>query len=192
MRVKIISKSLRRNMKNLLLAFLLTLPLLSYADVNYINLSSLSGDIEVDSESFDVSAINIGYLSTSGNIVFSTSISNGEVEIYNYELDFVTQGISIGYAVSDLTTGSIVLGIDYGQVEIQNPGSSNVKDSSTDGYIGYAKLSGEGVDYSFTLSDGTISGKLFIPLGDSELRGVLGFSSNDEGDSMSFGAVYQF
>ena len=80
-----------------------------------------------------------------------------------------------------------MIGASYSRVEMQFPGTSNLKTTSTDGYIGYYKISGEGVDYSITYEDSVLSANLTVPLGTSSWRARLGIANSDDGDSISIG-----
>ena len=181
-------------MKKIFFSMLFASSLMVDADVRYGFLGFETGDISVESESFDVSAFQLGFLMSNGNFIFSTSVASGTVDdVYGYDLDFVGQGINLGYAFGDLETGSFVLGASYSNGEIQSPGSSNIKTSETDPYVGYAKMSGEGVDYEVTISDGLFDAKAFIPVSDSDaLRATLGFGNAEDIDSLSFGLSYKF
>ena len=64
-------------LQNFLLAGLMICSFGAKADVSYAGVSFQSGDIDVDSDSFDVSAYGVNFLSTSGNILFSTSAASG-------------------------------------------------------------------------------------------------------------------
>jgi hypothetical protein len=181
-------------MKKILFSMLIASSLMVHADVNYGSLGLETGDISVGSESFDVSAFQLGFLMSTGNVIFSTGVASGTVDdVYGYDLDFVSQGINLGYAFGDLETGSFVLGASYSSGEIQSPGSSNIKTSDTEPYVGYAKMSGEGVDYQVTVSDGFFDAMAFIPVGGSDaLRATLGFGTAEDIDSLSFGLAYKF
>ena len=181
-------------MKKILFSLLFASSLMIDADVSYGYLGYETGDISVESESFDVSAFQLGVLMSTGNFIFSTGVASGTVDdVYGYDLDFVGQAINLGYAFGDLETGSFVLGASYSSGEIQNPGSSNIKTSDTEPYVGYSKMSGEGVDYEVTVSDGLFDARAFVPLGDSDaLRAILGFGTAEDIDSLSFGLAYKF
>ena len=148
----------------------------------------------MDSDSFDVSAYGVNFVSTSGNILFRTGATSGTVDdFYGYDLDFASQGIDLGYAFGDLETGSFVFGASYGRVEIQNPGSSNLKTTETDPFVGFSKMSGEGTDYIITISDGVLAAKGFFSIGESDdWKATLGFANADDADSVSIGMVLQF
>jgi len=181
-------------LQNFLLAGLMICSFGAKADVRYAGVSFQSGDIDVDSDSFDVSAYGVNFLSTSGNILFSTSAASGTVDdVYGYDLDFASQGIDLGYAFGDLETGSFVFGASYTRVEIQVPGSSNAKSNETDPFVGFAKMSGEGTDYSITISDGTLSARGIFSIGASDdWKATLGFGTSDDANSVSIGMVLQF
>lgn len=181
-------------LQNFLLVGLMICSFGAKADVRYAGVSFQSGDIDLDSDSFDVSAYGVNFLSTSGNILFSTSAASGTVDdFYGYDLDFAAQGINLGYAFGDLKTGSFVFGASYSRGEIQNPGRSNVKTSETDPFVGFAKMSGEGTDYRITISDGVLSAKGIFQIGASDgWKATLGFANADNTDSVSIGMVLQF
>tara|TARA_B100000787_G_scaffold46511_1_gene33379 strand:+ start:244 stop:789 length:546 start_codon:yes stop_codon:yes gene_type:complete len=181
-------------MKNILFSLLFASSLMVHADVSYGSFGLENGDIDVDGDGFDVSAYQFSLLSSSGNVIFSTGVASGTVDdVYGYDLDFVTQGISLGYAFGSLETGSFVLGASYSRAELQNPGSSNIKTNDTEPYVGYAKLSGEGIDYRVSISDGLFDATAIIPLGDNDdWRATLGFANADDIDSLSFGVAYKF
>lgn len=181
-------------MKKIILSMMVTTSFYANADVFYGALGVETGDIKVDPYEFDVTAYQLGFLAASGNLVFSSSVASGTVDdVAGYDLDFVAQGINLGYALGDITTGSFVVGASYASGEIQNPGSSNVKTSETDPYIGYSKMSGEGVDYEVSISDGLFDAKAIIPIGDSEnFRALIGYGTSDDIDALTFGVVYKF
>ena len=181
-------------MKNILFSMLIGSSLMAHADVSYVAFGIENGDIDVDGDGFDVSASQLSFLSSTGNVIFSTGVASGTVDdVYGYDLDFVSQGISLGYAFGNLETGSFVLGASYSRGELQNPGSSNIKTSDTEPYVGYAKLSGEGVDYRVSISDGIFDAIAIIPVGDNDdWRATLGFANADDIDSLSFGVAYKF
>ena len=181
-------------MKKIIFSMLVASSLMTNADVRYGAIGLENGDIDVDGDSFDVSAYQLSFLASSGNIIFSTGLASGTVDdVYGYDLDFVGQGINLGYAFGDLNTGSFVLGASYSSGEIQSPGSSNIKTSDTEPYVAYAKMSGIGVDYQLTISDGLFDALAIIPVGNNEnLRATLGFSNSDDIDSLSFGVAYKF
>lgn len=181
-------------MKKILFSLVFACSLMVHADVRYVSFGLENGDIDVDGDGFDVSAYQLGILSSSGNVIFSTGVASGTVDdVFGYDLDFVSQGINLGYAFGSLETGSFVLGASYSSGEIQNPGSSNIKTSDTEPYVGYAKMSGEGVDYQITISDGIFDAIAIIPVGDNDdWRATLGFANADDIDSLSFGVAYKF
>ena len=159
----------------------------SFANVSYVSVGATNAEIDVDSESFDLSAFNFGYTNVTDKYIFSAGIQRGEIEVYGYDLDYVTNGISFGYGFSDISQGSFVLGLEHASIEIQDPGSSNLKDSSTDPFIGYYKISGEDLDYSISISDSVLSGNVSFPLGEGQWRGALGFSNSSDASGVSFG-----
>ena len=181
-------------MKKIILSLLLTTSFYSHADVMYGALAVETGVFDVGSSEFDVTAYQLGFLATSGGIVFSTSAASGTVDdVAGYDLDFAAQGINLGFAFGDITTGSFVLGATYASGEIQNPGSSNVETSDTEPYIGYSKISGEGVDYEVSISDGLFDAKAIIPVGDFEnFRALIGYGTSDDMDTLTFGVGYKF
>lgn len=181
-------------MKHLLLTLMVAFSFSANAEVRYLALGYQTGDIDVDGDTFDVSDISLDFIGTNGNIIFSTGVGAGTVDdVYGYDLDFVSQDINLGYAFGDLTEGSFVLGASYVSGEIQVPGSSNYESSETDAYIGYAKMSGEDVDYSITLSDGVFSAMAFVELGEgNNLRASIGFANSDDMDALSFGLALKF
>ena len=182
------------NLKNILFSLLFVSSLMVHADVRYGSFGLEDGDIDVDGDGFDVSAYQLSFLLSSGNVIFSTGVASGTVDdVYGYNLDFVSHGINLGYAFGSLETGSFVLGASYSSGEIQNPGSSNIKTSDTEPYVGYAKMSGEGVDYQITISDGIFDAIAIIPVGDNDdWRATLGFANADDIDSLSFGVAYKY
>jgi len=181
-------------MKKILLSLILITPLYNNADVMYGFVGMETGDIGVDSSEYDVTAYELGFIAASGNLIFSTAAASGTVDdVLGYDLDFVGQNIDIGYAFGDITKGTFVLGASYISGEIQNPGSSNIKSSDTEAFIGYSKMSGDGTDYQVSIMDGLISAIAILPVGNSEnLRALIGYGSSDESDSISFGVVYKF
>lgn len=181
-------------MKKILFSLVFACSLMVHADVRYVSFGLENGDIDVDGDGFDVSAYQLSFLSSSGNVIFSTGVASGTVDdVFGYDLDFVSQGINLGYAFGSLETGSFVLGASYSSGEIQSPRSSNIKTSDTEPYVGYAKMSGEGVDYQVTISDGIFDAMAIIPLGDNDdWRATLGFANADDIDSLSFGIAYKF
>ena len=166
--------------------------LYSSADVNYLSLGTVNGDVSSDGLSADFDAVGISYTSATEKVVFGGSVSIGEMDVAGYNLDYVADSLSIGYGFTDISTGSFVIGASYSRVEMQFPGTSNLKTTSTDGYIGYYKISGEGVDYSITYEDSVLSANLTVPLGTSSWRARLGIANSDDGDSISIGVRYLF
>lgn len=186
-------------MKKIILSLLLTTSFYSHADVMYGALAVETGVLDVGSSEFDVTAYQLGFLAAFGNkdsanIVFSTSAASGTVDdVAGYDLDFAGQSINLGFAFGDITTGSFVLGATYASVEMQNPGSSNVETSDTEPYVGYSKISGEGVDYEVSISDGLFDAKAIIPVGDFEnFRALIGYGTSDDIDTLTFGVAYKF
>ena len=86
-------------MKKILFSMLIASSLMVHADVRYGAFGLENGDIDVDGDGFDVSAYQLSFLSSSGNVIFSTGVASGTVDdVYGYDLDFVSQGINLGYA----------------------------------------------------------------------------------------------
>ena len=177
-------------MKKILFSLLVGSSLVTNAEVRYGSIGLENGDLD----GYDVSAYQLNFLASSGNLIFSTGVASGTIDdVYGYDVDFVGQEINLGYAFSDLNKGSFVLGASYSGGEIQIPESSNIKTSDTEPYVGYAKMSGMGVDYQLTISDGLFDAIAIIPVGNNDnLRATLGFSDSDDIDSLLFGIAYKF
>ena len=187
----------RNKIKKIILSLLLTTSFYSHADeLVYGALAVETGVFDVGSSEFDVSALQLGLSGAiaSSNIVFSISAASGTVDdVAGYDLDFVARGISLGYALGDITTGSFVLGATYSSGEIQNPGSSNIETSNTEPYIGYSKMSGEGVDYKVSISDGIFNATAIIPSGFTEnFKTLIGYGTSEDIDTLTFGVAYKF
>lgn len=184
-------------MKKLILSLLIASSFYINADVIYGTIGIDTGDINPGADKYDVTVYQLGFLISSGNIVFSTSAGSGTIKdlFVEDDVDFDGKNLNFGYAFSDVATGSFVLGASYSSGEIENPGLPSFKASESDPYIGYSKLSGEGIDYEVLVSSGFFDAKAIIPLGNSEnFRALIGYGSSDADDidALTFGFVYKF
>ena len=54
-------------------------------------------------------------------------------------------------------------------------------------------MSGEGVDYKVSISDGIFNATAIIPVGDSEnFRALIGYGTSEDIDTLTFGVLYKF
>ena len=68
------------NLKNILFSLLFASSLMVHADVRYGSFGLENGDIDVDGDGFDVSAYQLSFLLSSGNVIFSTGVASGTVD----------------------------------------------------------------------------------------------------------------
>ena len=146
----------------------------------------------VEGISADATGFGFGYTSGAGNIYFSTAAGLGTMDIEGIELDFSSYSLSLGYAFNDISEGSLILGFDYGQSEVQNPfGGDNISDSSTEPFIGYGLMNGEDADYVVRFQDGTLGASVFYNTSDS-LAFKFGLTTNEDGSGVEIGLAYKF
>tara|TARA_R110000764_G_scaffold21549_1_gene54394 strand:+ start:75 stop:578 length:504 start_codon:yes stop_codon:yes gene_type:complete len=154
-------------MKKLMLAMLF-LPAVSFADnVNFVSLNHVTLDDGFES----VNAYSVGYQGVfGGKIAVGLSHLESQDDVCD---DCDIQSLSANYAFGSFDEGSVYLGA----VLVEDEGS-------TEGFtIGFAKISGDGLDYNFSAAvvEGvTAMGvSLRAPIGDSGLGWQVGLAESD-------------
>tara|TARA_B100000131_G_scaffold228717_1_gene220459 strand:- start:312 stop:857 length:546 start_codon:yes stop_codon:yes gene_type:complete len=181
-------------MNKFLLILLLPLMLIVEAKTDYVYGQYRTGTAEPEGEGIELDMTGgiIGYASGNSNFVFQTSASWGNVEASGIEVDFSGFSVSGGYAFNDIADGSFVVGVSYAEVTLVDPfGGDDFETSNTDPYIGYGKMSGDGIDYLLSISDGVISGSTYIPFTEN-LSGQLSFSNDDEVNAVGIGLAFKY
>tara|TARA_B100000427_G_C15240423_1_gene477528 strand:+ start:110 stop:655 length:546 start_codon:yes stop_codon:yes gene_type:complete len=181
-------------MNKFLLILLLPLMLIVEAKTDYIYGQYRTGTAEPEDADYemDITGGIIGYASGNGNFVFQTSASWGTADLSGLEVDFSGFNVAGGYAFNDIADGSFVVGISYGEVILVDPfGGDDFETTNTDPYIGYGKMSGDGMDYLLSISDGVISGTTYIPFTEN-LSGQLSFSNDDEVNAFGVGLAFKY
>ena len=163
-------------MKKILL--LLLISFIAKPDYSGVDLSLASnGDVDI---------VSIGYEQVTSKLSFGVSVGRAEVGIFSGDV----YGVGLGYAFTDFNTGSFFVDVNYISVDLL--GSS--ADDTTFG-LGYAKASGDGLDYSVGISDsdaGTVfSAGLTSWLG-SGLGIGAGIGADDNDTSYSLSLIYKF
>ena len=112
--------------------------------ISFIAKPDYSGvDLSLTSDG-DVDIVGIGYEQVTSKLSFGVSVGRAEVGIFSGDV----YGVGLGYAFTDFNTGSFFVDVNYISVDLL--GSS--ADDTTFG-LGYAKASGDGLDYSVGISD---------------------------------------
>ena len=163
-------------MKKILL--LLLISFIAKPDYSGVDLS-LSSDGDVD-------ILGIGYEQVNSKLSFGVSLGRAEVGIFSGDV----YGVGLGYAFTDFNTGSFFVDVNYISVDLL--GSS--ADDTTFG-LGYAKASGDGLDYSVGISDsdagGVFSADLTSWLGNGLGIGA-GIAADDNDTAYNLSLIYKF
>ena len=147
---------------------------------------------DVEGLSADATGFGFGYTTGLGNLFSSTAAGIGTMDIEGIELDFTTYSFALGYAFNDISEGSLILGFDYSQSEVQNPfGGANISDSTTEPFIGYGLMNGEDADYVVRFQDGTLGASVFYNTSEN-LAFKFGLTTNEDGSGIQIGLAYRF
>jgi len=174
------------------IALLLTIPVFSFAEtVHYASASITSQD------------------STMGYGIGYTAVINGKYAVGLSHSDTTKDDISatvggLRYGFQSFETGTVYFGLGIADVsgasETVSAGLYDIEvdSSDTSGYaeIGYAKLSGEGMDYSFSLvtMDGetSVSASMRQPIEGSDWGWQLGLATDGNEAAVSAGVSLTF
>ena len=162
-------------MKKILL--LLLISFIAKPDYSGVDLSLASnGDVDI---------VGIGYEQVTSKLSFGVSYGRAEVGIFSGNV----YGVGLAYAFTDFNTGSFFVDVDYINVDL------GVSADDTTFGLGYAKASGDGLDYSVGISD-TDAGTVFSAGLTSWLGNGLGIGAgigaDDNDTSYSLSLIYKF
>ena len=176
------------------LALLLTMPVVSFAEtVHYADVSITSQD--------SVRGYAIGYTGVI-NEKFALGLAHSKASKNGIDVSATTAGFNFGFQSFD--TGSVLIGM--GVVNVSGSSqtvSTNLYDiefdtsgSSVYAEIGYAKLSGEGVDYKVSLvtmdGENSVSASIRQPIEGSDWGWQLGIATDGTTTAVSVGASLTF
>ena len=134
----------------------------------------------------DADIVGIGYEQVTSKLSFGVSYGRAEVGSISGNV----YGVGLAYAFTDFNTGSFFVDVDYINVDVLG-----VSVSDTNFGLGYAKASGDGLDYSVGISDsdaGTVfSAGLTSWLGNGLGIGA-GIGADDNDTSYSLSLIYKF
>ena len=154
--------------------------------ISFIAKPDYSGvDLSLTSDG-DVDIVGIGYEQVTSKLSFGVSYGRAEVGIFSGNV----YGVGLAYAFTDFNTGSFFVDVDYINVDVLGSSASD-----TSFGLGYAKASGDGLDYSVGISDsdaGTVfSAGLTSWLGNGLGIGA-GIGADDNDTSYSLSLIYKF
>ena len=133
----------------------------------------------------DVDIVGIGYEQVTSKLSFGVSYGRAEVGIFSGNV----YGVGLAYAFTDFNTGSFFVDVDYINVDL------GVSADDTTFGLGYAKASGDGLDYSVGISDtdaGTVFGAGITSWLGNGLGIGAGISADDNDTSYSLSLIYKF
>ncbi len=176
------------------LALLLTMPVVSFAEtVHFADVSITSQD--------GVRGYAIGYTGVI-NEKFALGLGHSKVSDDGIDVSATTAGFNFGFQSFD--TGSVLFGMGVANVSGSSQTvSTNLYDieldasgSSVYAEIGYAKLSGEGVDYKVSLvtmdGENSASASIRQPIEGSDWGWQLGIANDGTTTAVSVGASLTF
>ena len=147
---------------------------------------------DVEGISADATGFGLGYTAGLGNFFSSSAATVGTMDIEGIELDFTTNYIAFGYSINDISEGSLILGFDYSESEVQNLfGGANISDSTTEPFIGYGLMNGEDADYIVRFQDGTLGASVFYNTSEN-LAFKFGLTTNEDGSGIQIGLAFRF
>jgi hypothetical protein len=170
------------------LALLFTMPMVSLADTVHFASASISSE----------DSIGIGYTAViDGKYAVGLSHSDATDDIgvtagglhYGFQ-SFDTGTVYFGLGIADVAGSSETISTNLYDIEVDTGGTS------VSAQLGYAKLSGEGLDYSFSLvtvdGDSSVSASMRQPIEDSDWGWLLGIATNGDEAAVSAGVSLTF
>jgi hypothetical protein len=176
------------------LALLLIMPVISHAETVHFVDASIT-------EQKDIEGYTIGYTGVM-NERFALGVGYSEASQGSQTVSATTAGVNFG--VQSFDTGSVLFGMGVANVSgSSRTVSTNLYDIELDASgssfyaeIGYAKLSGEGADYKFSLvsMDGeiTVGSSVRAPILDSNCALQVGIATDGNTPTLSVGASLVF
>ena len=176
------------------LALLLTMPVVSFAEtVHFADASITSQD--------SVKGYAIGYTGVV-NEKFALGLGHSKASKDGIDVSATTAGFNLGFQSFD--TGSVLFGMGVANVSGSSKTvSTNLYDIELDtsgssffAEIGYAKLSGEGLDYKVSLvtmdGDNSVSASIRQPIEDTNWGWLLGIATDGNSTALSVGVSLTF
>lgn len=177
-------------MQKSLLVLLLVLPTLSFANTVHLASANITSQDSIRGYSFAYTAVferqymlSFGYADASKD---DRSISAVSADIsYGFQ-SFETGSTYVSLGVADIDNSTVTISTSIGDIALDSSGGSGFA------RVGYAKLSGEGLDYDLSLfsMDGetSVGASIRGALDDSDWGWQLGIAS--DGDEAAFSAGF--